>query len=490
MNEAILLWLIWTPLAAAPLTYLVGRWHRPMAGPLALSAMLITWVPFVRTVPMLAETTLTYQLGAVGLHLDGFALLLTAVVLGLTTLVLLYSIAYMAGEAGEEKYYAMILAMTGVIIGLACAADLFNLWLWFEAMAVTSYLLVAFYRDRPASLEAGVKYLLQSATGSAFILFAIALVLAQTGTLDLLLIREVAESSPLLWVAGALFVVGFGVKSALVPWHTWLPDAHGEAPSGVSALLSGVVIEAGLLALLRVLTALAGITTVWGVLLMGMGVLNMMVGNLLALRQVQVKRLLAFSTVAHMGYMVFGMGIAVYAGEVAGAQGGSFHLLSHGLMKGLAFMAVGALLYALQTAEHNPLEIVDMAGAAHRYPLVVLTMSLAVLGLAGLPPLVGFASKWQILAAGFATQDTLVYGLVVLAALNSVLSLAYYAPLVNVAYRQQPSRVVAHGRLLPLTMKAPLLLLALAVVAIGVWPNLVWGLVEPAGMALTDLFGG
>jgi NADH:ubiquinone oxidoreductase subunit 2 (subunit N) len=156
-------------------------------------------------------------------------------------------------------------------------------------------------------------------------------------------------------------------------------------------------------------------------------------------------------------------------------------------MKGLAFLAAGALLYALSSA--HSLTIADLAGAARRYPLLALTFSLALLGLGGLPPLVGFASKWQILAAGITSHSLLVYGLVALAALNSVLSLAYYAPLVNALYRQQPSAAVLAGRPLPLQMNAPLLLLGLAVVAIGVWPNLARWLVEPAAAALLAAFG-
>ena len=149
-------------------------------------------------------------------------------------------------------------------------------------MAISSYLLVAFYRDQPASLEAGVKYLVQSAVGSVLVLLGIALVLAVTGTLNLAEIRVAAgrvDALPLL-AAGALFVIGFGVKAALVPMHTWLPDAHSQAPSGISAMLSGVVIEAGLVALLRAVASLSGVTLSWGVLLMAFGALNMLVGNL------------------------------------------------------------------------------------------------------------------------------------------------------------------------------------------------------------------
>ncbi|MCA9958393.1 MAG: hypothetical protein KC443_05135 [Anaerolineales bacterium] len=503
MTQSIIIWLIWLPLAASPLIYLVGRISRRQWGYtstarwVALAALVASWVPFVHAYRQFsAEGVLTYVYGSVALRLDGLSLLLAGVVLMLATLVTLYSNPYMAGEIGESKYYAMLAAISGVMIGLGCAADLFNLWLWFEAMAVTSYLLVAFYRDESAALEAGVKYLVQSAVGSVFVLMGVALVLAQTGTLDLAAVGTAVSTqfvdSPLLLTAGALFVIGFGVKIAIVPMHTWLPDAHSQAPSGISAMLSGVVIEAGLVALLRSLSALAGVAAAWGELLIGFGVLNMVAGNLLALRQTQVKRLLAFSSLAHVGYMLLGLGVAIYAGNVAGAEGGFFHLISHGLMKGLAFLSAGALLYVLHTArgDHSPLTVSDLAGAAQRYPLVALVFSLALLGLGGLPPLVGFMSKWQIMAAGFATQNTVLYAIVAFAALNSVLSLAYYAPLVNMVYRRQPSTAVLAGQPVPFMMQIPLLLLAVGVVAIGFWPNLVNWLVQPAGAALMAAFGG
>jgi proton-translocating NADH-quinone oxidoreductase chain N len=399
----------------------------------------------------------------------------------------------MDGELGEEKYYAMLVAMVGVMIGLGSASDLFNLWVWFEAMAVTSYLLVAFYREQPASLEAGIKYLVQSAVGSVLVLLGIALTLALTGTLNLDDIRATASTlTPGLLAAGALFVIGFGVKTALVPMHTWLPDAHSQAPSGISAMLSGIVIEAGLVAMLRALAALTGVTHSWGVLLIGFGALNMLAGNLLALRQTQVKRLLAYSSLSQVGYMLLGVGIAIYAGEAAGAQGGLFHLFNHGLMKGLAFLAAGALLYALHvaTGDHSPLTVADLAGASKRYPLAALAFSLAVLGLGGLPPLAGFMSKWQIFVSGFETHNAVIDALVVFAALNSVLSLAYYAPLVNAVYRKQPSDAVQRGKPLPAAMRVPLVVMALAVVAIGVWPSLLQWLTQPAGAALMNAFGG
>jgi len=489
--------LIALPLLGSPLIYLLGRLGLTRGlsriGPWsAVIVLAASWIPFALSVPDIVEgRTPTYSLGSVALALDGLGLLLAAVALALGLLVALYSGPYLGVETGTEKFSAMLVAMVGVMIGLGCATDLFNLWIWFEAMAVCSYLLVAFYREQPAALEAGVKYLVQSAAGSTLVLLGIALVLAHSGTLRFEDLRR-AESSGMLLAAGALFVIGFGVKAALVPLHTWLPDAHSQAPSGISAMLSGVVIEAGLVAMLRSLGAVAGVTNLWGPLLLAFGVVNMLLGNLMALRQVQVKRLLAYSSLAHTGYMLVGLGIFVTAHDVMGAQGSLFHLFNHGLMKGLAFLAAGSLLFALhlQRGDIAPLTVQDLSGAARRYPLVALTLSVAVLGLGGLPPLAGFMSKWQIFVAGFRVGAPWAGWLVAFAALNSVLSLAYYAPLVNAVYRREPSQAVQEGGRLSWAMSLLLALLGLAVVAIGVWPNLMTWLTAPAGEALARAFGG
>ncbi len=486
------LWLILIPLLSSPLVYFGGRIaerrrRKSPAQILSLLALLPAGVICVDAAYGQGHSqNPQLLLGAIRLEADGVGMLLSAIVLVLGTLAVLFSASYVAEEAAQEKYYALLLAMIGVMVGLGFSSDLFNLWIWFEGIAITSYLLVSFYREQPASLEAGIKYLVQSACGSALILWGIALVLMTSGNLSLDSLGPGQGFSRSTQIAIGLFIAGFGVKASLVPLHTWLPDAHSQAPSGISAMLSGVVIEAGLIALLRVLAALAGQQDHLGVVLMGIGALNMLVGNLMALGQREIKRLLAYSSVAQIGYMILGVGLTIYSRSPEGAQGGFFHLVNHGLMKGLAFLAAGSFLYALhlRRGRHQPLTIEDLSGASRRFPVHSLALSIGVLGLGGLPPFAGFMSKWQIFAAGFQTHDAMPIVFVGFAALNSVLSLAYYAPIVNALYRQSPSPDMQQTPPMPATMTIPIMLLAAGVLIIGLWPSIMNWLTQPASAAL------
>jgi len=193
-----------------------------------------------------------------------------------------------------------------------------------------------------------------------------------------------------------------------------------------------------------------------------------------------------------MGYMLLGFGVAIGYGVANGAAGGFFHLANHAVMKGLAFMAVGALLYSMKIANgsHEPLMTEDLDGASNRYPVTAFALSVALLALGGLPPLSGFMSKWQIMVAGFETRNAGVELLVIFAAVNSVLSLGYYAPLVNRMYRNQPSPAVSAGRPVTFLLGAPLVALTVAIVVLGVWPGLVDFITGPAALDLVSVFSG
>jgi formate hydrogenlyase subunit 3/multisubunit Na+/H+ antiporter MnhD subunit len=243
--------------------------------------------------------------------------------------------------------------------------------------------------------------------------------------------------------------------------------------------------------MLRALSTLSGFSISWGVLLLIFGALNMLFGNLMALQQTQIKRMLAYSSLSHIGYILLGLGIALYHGNPAGAQGAAFHLFNHTIMKGLAFLAVGALMYALldQHGIHRPIEVKDLAGAARKYPLTSLVLSIALLALGGLPPLAGFMSKWQIFIAGFQDHNVWLMGLVIFAALNNVLSLAYYAPIVNMLYRRNMGDLVQNGVPIPAVMNLPLAIFALAIVVIGFMPSVMNWLTQPAAQAFLNMFG-
>ncbi len=484
IDQPLFISLIAVPFLAAPLIYLFGRLSvrngkllgMRTAKTLTLAVLLAEIVLLVLTVTKAMGGGAVQQL--IGLELmrfDGIGLVLSAIVLVLGVCVTIFSFPYMNKEKGEEKFYALLMMTIGSIIGLGFSYDLFNLWIWFEAMAISTYFLVAFYNEQSASLEAGLKYLVQSAVGSALVLFGIAAIFAAMGSTSLEDIWQYGAQLGSLGVLGlVLMIVGFGVKAALVPMHTWLPDAHSQAPSGISAMLSGVVIEAGLVAMLRVISMTGKMGGNWGYILIIFACLNILVGNLMALRQTEIKRLLAYSSLAHVGYMLFGFGIGFAFGAGAGTEGGFFHMLTHGLMKGLAFLSVGALLYALKLVkgDHSALTLEDLNGASRKYPLIAVCLSVAVLALGGLPPFAGFMSKWMILVAGVQTKNTWMLIAVIFVGLNSVLSLGYYAPIVNRLFKREMSEVVTAGKHVPWTMSLPIVLLTLAVILIGVWPML------------------
>lgn len=479
------------PLVAAllllsPVIYIMGRWKLPAARTLTLLAFSGVWILQIFVLRDFSGKVASASIiqGMITFRFDGLSLLLTSLVLFLGILVAVYSGPDINGHKNEEKYYAMLLLLTGSVIGLVCASDLFNLWLWFEMTAISSYLLVAFYRERREALAACAKYLIQTATGSIVVLFAIVLIFAHSGSLDLTQIF--VSDAPFMAVAGVLLIFGFGVKTALFPNYTWLPDAYAQAPTGISALLSGVVTITGLASLLRVLAVLDSLGEVWGVVLIVFGSSNIMIGNLLALQQEEVKRIFAYSSISHIGFIAIAVGVGLYAHQLTGFSSAMLHLFNHAIIKALAFLAVGTVVHTKFNRVQS-LRVDDLKGLAKHDPMMAFALVIACLSLVGIPPLAGFISKLQIFAAGLETHNPTLVFLMVFVALNSVFSLAYYVPIVTALFQSNIHPVVCKA---PLAMRFPVLILTVGSIVLGIAPEFLNGLIIPGSEALMYLFGG
>ena len=336
--------------------------------------------------------------GGAFLRADPGGLVVAGVALGLGLVVTLYSGRYLALDHRYETYYPLLLLLVTGLVGMVLAADLFNLYMFCELMSIAAYVLVAFRRRLATAIEAGFKYLVMGSVGTVIILMGISFVYRETGTLALPPLssppmggREGGMGVPGLWTrAGvACFLVGLGIKSAIVPLHTWLPDAHGRAPSSISAMLSGIIVQSAFYALLKVSLGLGFPARDLGTLLIVLSLLNMTLGNGLALVQTHTKRLLAYSTIAQMGYIMLSIGVGLRYGIPAAIQAGFFLLLAHAAMKGLAFLCKGVCHFYCDATW-----IADLRGTAVRMPLVAVAFSVALAGLAGVPPLAGFTGKW------------------------------------------------------------------------------------------------
>lgn len=296
-----------------------------------------------------------------------------------------YSIKYMEHDTGLTEYYALLLGMVAGMMGVAFAGDFFTLFVFWELMCLTSYALVAFRKQRWEPIEAGFKYLIMSAAGGATILLAMSFLYGMAGTLNFACLATSlnnAIANRWLYVTLMLIIVGFGIKAAMAPFHTWLPDAHSAAPSPVSAMLSGVMVETGAYALIRILILIFSSTQLaWQMTLAVFAVFTMFIGNFMALLQDDLKRLLAFSTIAQMGYILLGLAIA----SVSGLTGSLFHIMNHAIMKGLLFLCAGSFLHQAKTRDLR-----ELAGIRQRMPVTSLFFAIGAVAIAAIPPLNGF----------------------------------------------------------------------------------------------------
>ena len=431
---------------------------------------------------------LVYKLGGwsppwgIVLAVDGLNLLVALIIAGVVSLVAIYSVVYMERDSGLEKYYTLLMLVTAGSMGVTLTGDIFNLYVFFEIMSISSYALVAFRRNWD-SVEAGIKYLVIGSLGTALLLLAIVFLYGLIGSLNIAdlawKLGEIKAIQPLPMIVPlmlTLFIAGFGIKIAMVPMHAWLPDAYQAAPSAVSALLSGATTTVGVYAMLRVSYMLFGALAI-GTMFIILGLVTMVVGGLMALVQRDLKRLLAYSCISQMGYILLGVGF----GTAMGIQGGLFHLLNNAINKVLLFMCAGAIVYRVGTSNLD-----ELGGLGKNMPITATLFVVGALAISGVPPLNGFASKWTIYVAGIEAGQPICTAIAVV---MSALTLAYFLKAINLIFLGQRPEHLREVKEAPPLMLFPMLMLAAFCVVFGILPGLGIDLVRPAQSAVMNQVG-
>ena len=364
--------------------------------------------------------------------LDRYALFFDLVICYATALVIMLSMDYLGREGGESgEYYSLVLFATAGMMLMASAGDLMIIFLSLELMSLSLYVLAGLFKTRLASGEASMKYFLLGAFASSFLLYGIALLYGATGSTNL---DRIAASSaakggdPLLLVGLGMLLVGFGFKISSVPFHMWAPDVYEGAPTTITALIATGSKAAAFAALIRVLVvALRGLQAGWTDLMWIVAAVTMTVGNVVALAQSNLKRMLAYSSIAHGGYMLMGL----VAGGPQGAGAVLFYLLAY------TFTTIGAfgIIALCARAGEEAVEVGDYAGLARRHPVLAATLTLFLLSLIGIPPLAGFVAKFYLF--GSAVRAGYLW-LTVIAVLNSAVAAYYYLRVIVYMYMREP----------------------------------------------------
>lgn len=401
---------------------------------------------------------------------DAFAVYFKLVALAAVALVVLVSLDYFPGRTPHLGEVFSLLLFSGVgLLLMASASDLILLLLSIEFVSLSSYLLTGFLKRDPKSNEAGVKYFLYGAATTGVMAYGFSLLYGLTGSTILYdMAARLDRAGPAAYLAVGMALAGFGFKVSMVPFHQWTPDVYEGAPTPITAFLSVGPKAAGFAALVRTLSIGVPLEQVnWPVLLAALSAVTMTVGNLLALLQRNLKRMLAYSSIAHAGYVL----IALAAWKSAWAlQGLLYYLLAY------LFMNLGAFFVAIVAAEGTGSdEIPDHAGLSQRAPWVAGAMVVFMLSLTGIPPTAGFFGKFYLFAAAV---DAGLLWLAALAVANSVISLYYYVGVLRALYLMPPA---APGPVpVPAGLRVGLLVALIGTLAAGVYPQPVVTFVEVA----------
>ncbi|MBN1938539.1 MAG: NADH-quinone oxidoreductase subunit M [Candidatus Aminicenantes bacterium] len=476
------------PLAVSAVLPLVGKASKRVLPDILANTVLAGLLVYAATGAraLLAQGPVIQQVRWLGeavnirIALDGFSLFMLMTIQLVSLCIALYSINYMEHYGAKANYYALLLVMVAGMNGLVLSQDLFSVYIFLEVAAVASYALVA-YGLGAEELEAAFKYLMLSVVASAAVLVGIALLFGMTGALGFDAVAaglRLLEAKGVAGVAAALFLMGFGLKAALIPFHAWLPDAHPSAPAPISAVLSGLLIKvSGVYAIARIAFQVFDLPSALSQVLMWMGAVSIVVAAFLALGQADMKRMLAYSSISQVGYVVLGIGI----GTPLGVAGGLFHLFNHALAKGLLFLTSGSVQQATGTRNLD-----EMGGLAKRMPWTAGTNLIGALSISGVPPLGGFWSKLIIIIALIQTGEA---ALAVIAVLASVLTLWYYLIMQRKAFFGKLAEQWSKVKEAPFWMTAASVLLALLVIGTGLWFATVFSSwIQPAADALAKGF--
>jgi len=447
------------PLGCAFLVSLLGKKLRRFADTFSnLATFSLLSFSFLSLVLIKRLGTIVYKVGGwippigICMVLDNLTSFMLVTINLIAFLVTIYSISYMERYTAKWKFYTLFLLMLAGMNGVIITGDIFNLFVFLEIAAISSYALVAFGVEHE-ELEASFKYMVMGSLASSFILLGIALLYSYTSSLNMADISRVLAqkgNSKIVFFMGVLFIMGFGLKAAIAPFHAWLPDAHPSAPAPISAMLSGVLIKAlGVYALARVFFNVLGMTAISSSILMVLGTISMVLGGLLALGQEDIKRLFAYSSISQIGYVVLGIGMGTPLGILAGL----FHLLNHATFKTLLFLNSGSIEYATGTRDLR-----KMGGLSLKMPVTGYSSLVGSMSISGIPPLSGFWSKLLIILAAIEAKHFIFASIAVLV---SILTLAYYLKVQRLAFFGELGDSLKEIKDVPLTMKLSMIALSI-----------------------------
>ena len=429
--------IIISPLLAAFLVLLTRKYKIILA-----TTSIIASIVFISTLSsqILSGDKVIYHLGGwrgplgISLVVDGLSFFFSLIALGLGLLVIIYSIPE---KRYGRTYYFLLLISLSSMIGVIYTADIFNMYVFYELLSLAVYLLIA-HNMKGMALRASFNYLIMGGVGLSFFLLGIGFLYAMTGTLDIYHIAErlpaaFNSSTRMVLMSFVLIVTGMGIKIAVFPLHGWLPDAHSMAPSPVSALLSGVTVKIGIYCLIRVVysifsTETFSIISSSHTILIVLGVVTLLFGAGMALAQTDLKRLLAYSTINQIGIIFIGLGI----GTELGLTGALFHVLNHIIMKGALFFCAGIMI-----AEAGTRDVQGLSGFSRQQPAIVFAFVIASLGMLGIPPINGFASKWLICLAAVEAGYAVLAVIILMA---SAITAVYYFRVIQVLFSGPPKQ--------------------------------------------------